>query len=700
MKKNKKTVRVVLWVLIVFMVVSVVLPALAFFRSSAYAQGYDFTISATTTLLEKGKDETKLNFKIKNNTGSKKEKVQIKIVDAENTTALSGSSDSMTILASETRTFSIPISTYNIDSGWEYWYKVKVYVNGQEVTNNSFSSSKISSSTEGKYTVAVYEGDKKEDDFKPGDGDNAKQYNGKIRLSLEIPQGGVTVGNNKVSIKAKNLGNSALQDMRIGFTGLPDGVTLPNQAIRKSVDTATINVEKTATYYFDVKDDVKTGNYPITLFAEGKLPNGSIFSTEETVYLHITGSQKEKQRGDISIRNVRLPEKAKAGESFTLSFDVVNTGNGNLEGLKVSVEGTDGIVNKSKGIFIEDTLLAKQSKKYSVTFFSNSKTEPKNYPIKIAVEPLETKEGEGTIATSQYAGIFIYGGGENADKQTDGVKNPQIMIEDYAYGGNDVQAGQEFVLHLTLANTSQKTLRNIKVSLSADEGTFVPVNSSSSFFIDSMGSKSRIKKAMRFVAKPTAEQKTSAISVDYSYEDLQGNVLTAKDTISIPVVQKTKLDIGEVNIPTEGVFEGQQANFSVTFYNFGKTVLSNLNVKATGDFTLEDKNGYFVGNMEAGKSDSFDFAIVPDKVGTVDGEIIFSYEDVSGTMQEVRKPFQFEVSEFIPPEDPANIPEDNQDTNKGKKIAGVSALVVLLAGAVIWKKKKNRSKAKELEIDE
>lgn len=31
-------------------------------------------------------------------------------------------------------------------------------------------------------------------------------------------------------------------------------------------------------------------------------------------------------------------------------------------------------------------------------------------------------------------------------------------------------------------------------------------------------------KAMRFAAKPTAEQKTSGISVDYNYEDLQGNV--------------------------------------------------------------------------------------------------------------------------------------------------------------------------------
>ena len=315
------------------------------------------------------------------------------------------------------------------------------------------------------------------------------------------------------------------------------------------------------------------------------------------------------------------------------------------------------------------------------------------------MEPFETKDGEGTIATSQYAGVFIYGGGENADKQ-DGVKNPQIMIEEYSYGGNEVQAGQEFVLHLTLTNTSKKALRNIKVSLSADDGTFVPVNSSSAFFIDSMGAKSQIKKAMRFVAKPTAEQKTSGISVDYSYEDLKGNVLTTKDTISIPVVQKTKLDIGEVNIPTEGVFEGQQANFSVTFYNLGKTVLSNLNVKATGDFTIEDKNGYFVGNMEAGKSDSFDFTVIPDKVGTANGEIIFSFEDVSGTMQEVRKEFQFEVSEFIPPTDPSDMPEENQDTHKGKKIAGVSVLVILLAGAGIWKKKKNRSKAKELEIDE
>ena len=160
MKKNKKLMRVVLWVLIVFMVAGMVLPAIMF-HSFADAQGCDFTVSATTSMVESGQDETKLNFKIKNNTNSKKEKVQIKIVDAENTTVLSGSSDSVTIPSHESKTLSIPINTYHIDGGWEYWYKVKLYVNGQETANNSFSSSKVNSSAEGRYNVYVYNDEKK-----------------------------------------------------------------------------------------------------------------------------------------------------------------------------------------------------------------------------------------------------------------------------------------------------------------------------------------------------------------------------------------------------------------------------------------------------------------------------------------------------------------------------------------------------------
>lgn len=43
--------------------------------------------------------------------------------------------------------------------------------------------------------------------------------------------------------------------------------------------------------------------------------------------------------------------------------------------------------------------------------FSDIKTDPKNYPIKLTVEPLVVqKKGNLSFSTSQYAGIFVYGG--------------------------------------------------------------------------------------------------------------------------------------------------------------------------------------------------------------------------------------------------------------------------------------------------
>ena len=56
------------------------------------------------------------------------------------------------------------------------------------------------------------------------------------------------------------------------------------------------------------------------------------------------------------------------------------------------------------------------------------------------------------------------------------------MITSYSYGGNPVQPNGQFPLSMTFVNTSkEKTLKNIKISLTADEGTFIAVGSSNSF---------------------------------------------------------------------------------------------------------------------------------------------------------------------------------------------------------------------------
>ena len=111
---------------------------------------------------------------------------------------------------------------------------------------------------------------------------------------------------------------------------------------------------------------------------------------------------------------------------------------------------------------------------------------------------------------------------------------------------------------------------------------FIAVGSSNSFYIDSMGPSASVSKTLNFSVKPDATTKTVGMNIDYSYEDTKANPLTAKDTISIPVLQKTLFRADDVAQPQD-VMEGEPVSISTTFYNLGKTQISNVKVTAKGD---------------------------------------------------------------------------------------------------------------------
>lgn len=721
MKKN----RIIAWILILLLLAGVAVPTLIRFglnlTGAVYADSTNkLQISFVGgSVLKNNSSQENLVFQVKNFSDTDYQDVKLRVVDAQTSSIILADSEEFSIGKKSGTNISstqiqVPVNTLNLDHGADYVFSVRLIASssGSNVStatdpNGSsylyhndviFSGTGTGDTTIGKYSFTVLDSDT------PIDKPQEKQYIPNVKLSITISQNGLVAGHvNTVRVKGKNRGNSILSEMKLGISGLPEGVSLSNQAIKQEVDSIRIGDEKSAEFRLFIKDTVKSGNYPITITGEGKLPNQTSFSTEEVVYLNIKGEEKDEKTGTLVIRNVSVPNNAKAGSDFTLNFEVANVGRSEVKNIKVSTEATEGVVNKTRGIFVEERIASGQSKKYSVTFFSSTKTEPKNYPIKIMVEQVSAKEGEEPfVPSSQYAGIYIFGGGEKKpeEEKNDGVKNPQIMVESYDFGGIDVKAGEEFVLELGLANTSQKMLRNIKVSLSADNGIFVPVNTSNSFFIGAMAPNQRIGKRIRFATKPSAEQQTFGINVDMTYEDTKGNALTAKDIISVPVVQKTKLNISEINIPHEGIFAGQPSPVSVTFYNMGKTVLSNLFVEAKGDFELEDKNGYFVGNMEMGKSDSYDFNIIAEQPGEAKGTLIFTFEDVSGEIQTITKDFVITVNEMIPVEEGPEEPIEEPKNNKWKIGGGIGGLLILIFFGLWLRKRHKRKKEKELTIDE
>ena len=205
---------------------------------------------------------------------------------------------------------------------------------------------------------------------------------------------------------------------------------------------------------------------------------------------------------------------------------------------------------------------------------------------------------------------------------------------------------------------------------------------------------------------PDALAKTHTIIANFEYEDNEGNPLDDQERIGVPVVQQSKLDTSELTLYPDTMV-GQPVPVSLEFYNTGKVTLYNLMVKLEGDFQTEH-GSYYVGNFASGSSDYFEGMVIPNMPGELNGAVVFTYEDSTGQMQEVRKEFTLNVMEMPPMEEfPSDMPPMDGFEPEAGGIKGMlkskwlwislGAVIVIVGGIVIYRKKK---KAKEMAFDE
>ena len=521
--------------------------------------------------------------------------------------------------------------------------------------------------------------------------DDKGNYVAALEISHVIkPEGGFSSGQgNTLLIEVNNFGNTVVKNAEIALT-LPEGLSIYNASNSASLGSLSENASREVSFPISVSDDAVSKTYAITAKLTGLNYSNAAVSAEKTFYIPVNGSGVSVKNAEIT--NISVPSDVGGGDEFTLSFAVENNNSADLKNVKVNVEIPDGLLNKSRNTFIESSIQAGSSKNYSVTLFAADGAKDQTYTLKISLS--SSASTESTAAVTQYASVYVSGG--------NGEKTPQLMVDNYNYGGTFVQAGDEFLLELGLLNTSNsRAISNIKVTVSSEDGTIIPVNSSNSFYVEKLGKKERVDQAMMFTVKPGAEQKTTPLTVDMAYEDGSGNAFTSKDVISIPVMQETRLEVDDVIAPPE-LYAGMQSGVSVQFYNMGKTILNNLRVTAEGDFDTPESTSYFVGNMESGKSDTYDFGFIPRKGGTMEGKIIFTYEDAAGDQQVLERPFSFEIQaempamEEMPPEDAA------AEGGVGKKawiaLGAVAGLVAI--GIFVWRKIRKKKLHREMEIDE
>lgn len=292
------------------------------------------------------------------------------------------------------------------------------------------------------------------------------------------------------------------------------------------------------------------------------------------------------------------------------------------------------------------------------------------------------------------------------------ISTPRVIVTGFETQPAKVSAGDNFTLTLHLQNTSNKTaVSNMKVSLTAADGEFLPTSGSSTQFIQKLGKEETTDIVLEMTARSNLEPKPYVLAVACDYEDGSANPFQSSENISIPVYQESRIKITEVTVSPDMISMYNQGSVSFNINNLGKSTISNVQARLEGD-TIECEDT-FVGNIAAGSTGYADVTVTGTAPTMDDGtvKLVLTYEDSSGeectfeseaTVYVMEEMIDYSDEEFYYDDE---MPQP-QSPMKRILIILIIALVVIIGiiVAIILivkakKKKKARMEAEELESE-
>ena len=286
--------------------------------------------------------------------------------------------------------------------------------------------------------------------------------------------------------------------------------------------------------------------------------------------------------------------------------------------------------------------------------------------------------------------------GQCVDK--DQTTSPNLVVRTSSYG-DSVVAGTAFPLSLGVyATDGSEELHDVIVSLTLPENLSLSGGSLSTY-IGNVAPKQICNVA--FDILPSAGFTGTVANITVNMEGtgaITGKAVTGTTTISVPVSQPDRFEVGQLELSSDTVYVGDTGSVTLSYVNKGKNPVSNLEARLTG--TNLGAGGYqYLGNLNAGTEGSVDFDIAPDAAGTVSGVITLNYEDASGNPQTISKDFSVSAEEmqmddfYDPTMDDAQPEQTGMPIWAWVLIGGCGVVVVIVVVVVVRKRRKAKALA-------
>ena len=417
---------------------------------------------------------------------------------------------------------------------------------------------------------------------------------------------------------------------------------------------------------------------------------------------------------NISLLDNWTTPVATHGQTVNIVLPLVNLGYDNLTNIIVTPEmgtSTDDfpfeIEKTSYNVYINDLPgsscgLGVMDRRREVTYTLKTRDDVTTGYHKMTFDVTYTLSSGVTETTTVDA--FIETVGKTGATSEDGskVSTPRLIVSGFTTTPETVKAGDTFTLTLHIKNTSKAT---------AEAAAFLPVSGSSIIFVDSIAANATKDISIELESRADLSQKPYVLTVNMEYEDNNLNAYTADASVSIPIKQEAKFDIGSIDVMPSSIAVGSESNIMFSINNTGKTPLYNVNV--TFDSASVTGGDTFLGNIEVGATGNVDAMVTGEAVTTDEGKVkaIVSYEDESGNVSTQEKEFELFVTEEVM--DDFNISNEmmNEEFVEGETggsgsiflIIGIVVVVLALAGVaafIIIKKKKKKDSDDFLDLDE
>ncbi|MDI6860614.1 MAG: CARDB domain-containing protein [Caldisericia bacterium] len=465
----------------------------------------------------------------------------------------------------------------------------------------------------------------------------------------------------KLNLIIENRGNLSAKDIKITLQNLENNTSLYPFSIFKGSGSQYLeeikeNEKKYVIFELKVDKDAQSKNYTIIILIDYKDKSLRSYTKNERINIFI-GEKEKLTKPIVLIENVSTePKLIGIGTNFKLNLTLLNNGGEVARNVKIQFSGVGvsgdlypfTILNTSNTIFIGD-LKENERKNVEVNFSVSSEAKEGPYNLIINI----TYENSENFSDSQKIGIVV--------KKIEPQKSLNLILSNYKVNPNIVNPGDIVEIDYTITNISKENAYNITHKIDKLENSnslypFSPIYSTNINKTNLILGGNSISYKIKFFVSPDAESKTYNLSLSIKYEDINGVSYETSGTIGVVVLRKQILAIFNFLCP-ERVKTNQSFTLSCEIGNIGNYPVKGVILYLKGLPVFGGDK--FIGTLESGNYDTYEFETKIEREGEYKGEIILQYVDDTNEIHEIKKEFKIVVEEY----------EESQLENKTQKLS-------------------------------